>query len=105
MNEETHKAYTGVTNILILENLAKLLRSGVSIWVRVPIAPGVNDTEKEMKDICSFFDKNGYPEKIELLPYHAMGEHKYAALGKTIERFDVPSKSQIENLRKAFVRH
>lgn len=103
MNEEVHKAYTGVTNSLILKNLAKLLKSDVSIWVRVPIVPGANDSEEEMENIKAFFDANGYPEKLEFLPYHAMGEHKYAKLGKSVEKFDAPDKSKIEKLRSIVV--
>ncbi len=103
MNSDMHKKCTGVDNAMILENLAKLLKSEACVWVRIPIVPGVNDTEAEMKIIKAFFDANGYPEKVELLPYHAMGEHKYAALGKSAERFDVPNKEQIENLKGLIV--
>ena len=103
MNEEIHKEYTGVTNTCILENLKKLLKSNVDVWVRIPVIPGVNDTEDEMQKIKSFFDINSYPEKVELLPYHAMGEHKYASLGKSIEKFDVPDKGKIEKLKQIVV--
>ena len=105
MNEEVHKINTGVTNSLILENLAKLLKSDVGVWVRVPIIPGINDTEDEMKNIRDFFEKNRYPEKIELLPYHALGESKYLALGKNAETFDTPDESKIESLRNIIVPH
>ncbi len=103
MNEEIHKEYTGVTNTRILENLKKLLKSDVDVWVRIPVIPGVNDTEDEMQKIKSFFDINSYPEKVELLPYHAMGEHKYASLGKSIEKFSVPDKEEIEKLKQIVV--
>jgi len=103
MNEEIHKEYTGVTNTRILENLIKLLKSDVDVWVRIPVISGVNDTEDEMQKIKSFFDINGYPEKVELLPYHAMGEHKYEALGKSVKKFAVPSKEKIEKLKKFIV--
>ena len=103
MNEEIHKEYTGVTNTCILENLKKLLKSNVDVWVRIPIIPDVNDTEEEMKNIKAFFKSYGYPAKIELLPYHAMGEHKYEALGKSVEKFDVPNKEKIEKLKNIVV--
>ena len=57
-------------------------------------------TEEEMKNIKAFFESYGYPEKTELLPYHAMGEHKYEALGKTAEKFDAVAKDKIEKLKK-----
>ena len=85
------------------ENLKKLLKSNVDVWVRIPIIPDVNDTEEEMKNIKAFFESYGYPAKIELLPYHAMGEHKYEALGKSVEKFDVPDKEKIEKLKNIVV--
>ena len=103
MNDEIHKEYTGVTNTLILENLAKLLKTNVDVWVRIPVIPGVNDTEDEMQKIKSFFDINSYPEKVELLPSHAMGEHKYEALGKTTQKFEVPGNEKIETLKQIVV--
>ena len=56
-----------------------------------------------MKNIKAFFESYGYPAKIELLPYHAMGEHKYEALGKSVEKFDVPDKEKIEKLKNIVV--
>ena len=84
LDGEKHKEYTGVDNGLILENLRKLMDAGARIWVRVPVIPGVNDSEEELDAIrrqCSGV------EKVELLPYHGLGEHKYAALGRTCETF------------------
>ena len=101
-DSETHEKYTGVTNDLILENLAKLLKAGANIWVRIPIIPSVNDSTGEMLKIKDFFDKNGYPEKIELLPYHTMGEGKYDALGREKIVFDVPSDEKMTELRNIF---
>ena len=100
MNDEVHKEYTGVTNKLILENLAKLLSLNKSIWVRIPVISGVNDNTEEMIKIKNFFNKNGYPDKVELLPYHAMGEHKYEALGMKLMKFKVPTKESIDEFKK-----
>jgi len=99
-DSERHKRYTGVGNELILENLAKLLQSGNSVWIRIPIVPTVNDSVEEMRKIKSFLDLHGTPEKIELLPYHAMGEHKYAAIGKDAQVFSAPSSDHMETLRR-----
>lgn len=98
MDDEVHKKYTGVGNTLILENLAKLLKSEVSVWVRVPLIPSVNDSEEEMRRIREFFEENGFPEKLELLPYHAMGEHKYDALDRKYTTFSVPEKGRADEL-------
>ena len=102
-DSEKHKRYTGVGNELILENLRKLLTTQKRIWIRIPIIPDVNDTEEEMQTIRQFLDNCGHPEKIELLPYHAMGEHKYAALNQTAHQFSVPDKEKLSHLKNVFL--
>ena len=101
-HSKKHETYVGVGNELILDNLKKLLATNKRIWVRIPTVADVNDSEEEMGAINSFFTSFGRPEKVELLPYHAMGEHKYAALGKEVQKFGVPSKERLEALKKLF---
>ena len=102
LDSEMHKKYTGVKNERILENLERLLKCGASVWVRIPVIPTVNDTKEEMQGIKTLLDAFGKPERIELLPYHAMGEHKYAALGREAEVFSVPNEAQMDVLRHIF---
>ena len=99
-DSEKHKAYTGVDNRLILENLGKLLRTEQAVWVRIPVIPTVNDSVEEMRAIRQFLDSYGYPDKVELLPYHAMGEHKYEAIGKQSAPFSVPDPEIMAELQK-----
>jgi len=101
-NPEKHKKYTGVSNKLILENLKKLFSVGVKIWVRIPIIPSVNDNIDEMRKIKEFLDECGTPEKIELLPYHPMGESKSQALGKTPHLFEIPDSEKMKSLKEIF---
>ena len=100
MDSAVHKKYTGAENTLILKNLSKLLKSRANVWVRVPVIGGINDNFAEMHKIKEFFLANGYPQKTELLPYHAMGENKYKAISKEVQTFAVPSAEVLEELRK-----
>ena len=102
-DSKKHKDYTGVGNSLILDNLKKLLETENTVWVRIPIIPDVNDTEEEMLKIRAFLNSVRLPEKIELLPYHAMGEHKYAAISKEVQMFSVPSEEKMSKLKKIFL--
>lgn len=102
MNNEIHKKYTGVDNYLILDNLKKLIKTEKQIWIRVPIVSGVNDNIDEMLRIKDFLSENGNVQKIELLPYHTMGENKYLALDKKLSKFDVVSDEKINELYKVF---
>lgn len=97
-----HKKYVGVDNQLILENLEKLCKTNAKIWIRIPVVAGVNDTEEEMQKIKDFLQESGAIEKIELLPYHAMGENKYGAIGKDAQRFAPPQEETIKHLKNIF---
>lgn len=100
---QKHKKYVGVGNELILENLKKLFISGAKIWVRIPIITDVNDSTCEMQKIKEFLNVYGKPEKIELLPYHAMGENKYGAIGKETQVFKAPSTEKMNQLKEIFL--
>lgn len=96
---QLHKKYTGVGNELILDNLKRLFKAQKRIWIRVPVIGGVNDTSEEIKKIADFLRPYS-PEKVELLPYHSMGEGKFKALGKTAAHFETPEN--INELREIF---
>lgn len=98
-DSDVHRKYTGVSNKLILENLKNLFESGANVWIRIPVIPEVNDTIEEMQNIKNFLAPYN-PLKIELLPYHGMGENKYEALGMKTTSFDVPDQKIIAKLKK-----
>lgn len=99
---EKHKKYTGVSNELILENLKKLSEAGEKIWIRIPIISDVNDSIEEMLKIKELLTVCGQPEKVELLPYHAMGENKYRAIGKEPQNFKAPNAEKMKQLKEIF---
>ncbi len=102
LNSEKHKEYVGAENKLILENYKKLLASGAKIWVRIPVIPDINDSREEMQGIKVFLKTIGEPQKTELLPYHAMGENKYGAIGKKTQIFKKPDAQKIKQLQEVF---
>lgn len=101
-DNENHKKYVGVGNDLILENLKKLFKAGAKIWVRIPVIAEVNDSVEEMQKIKCFLDSCGAPEKVDLLPYHAMGENKYIAIGKNAQYFNPPDNNKLNELKAVF---
>lgn len=99
-SEKLHKEGTGVSNSLILENL-KRLSGRAEIIIRIPVIGGYNDNIDELTRIAEFL-KGIECSKVELLPYHAMGEHKYDALNMEREKFSVPDKADMEEYKKLF---
>ena len=102
-DDEKHKKYVGVSNGLILENLKKLFKTGAKVWIRIPVIADVNDSIEEIEKIKDFLLEYGKVEKVELLPYHAMGENKYGAIGKDVQKFSAPSVNKMNELRKILI--
>lgn len=99
-DKKLHKDGAGVSNTLILKNLERL--SGrAEIIIRIPVIGGYNDNTDEMRRIADFLKGIKY-SRAELLPYHALGEHKYDALGLKTEKFYVPDKALTEEYKKFF---
>lgn len=105
MDPSKHKEFTGVDNCVILENADTLLNLGKEVIFRVPLVPGINDSEEELKSYVKFFEKRADRVKeVHILPYHKIGSDKYRRLdmeyrlGSLLE----PSKEQINFVKKEF---
>lgn len=81
MDPVKHKEGTGVSNELILENIARLAKIGKKIRIRLPLIPGFNDSEENLRKTAEFMVANNI-KYIDLLPFHLTGEFKYGKLGK-----------------------
>lgn len=100
---EKHRAYTGQDNRLILENLRALAqRAPGRMLLRIPLIPGVNDSEKDMrafgKEIREF---EAGLQGVELLKYNPMAESKYRQVGMKYEAFGNAPQSDDEVKRLA----
>ncbi len=84
MNDAKHKKFCNQSNQLVLENAKKIAKSGADLTIRVPVIPTFNDTKEEISQIADFAKKLGV-KHLHLLPYHRMGEDKYAGLNRPYE--------------------
>ena len=48
LDDDVHQRWTGVSNVQILDNLARLAETGAAIEVRMPVVPGVNDSDEHL---------------------------------------------------------
>lgn len=101
ITEELHKDGTGVSNRLILENLKRLSENKAEIIVRIPVIPGFNGNLYEMQKTADFLNDLTI-RKVELLPYHAMGEHKWGALGLLCQKYSVPALDDMQKFKSLF---
>jgi pyruvate formate lyase activating enzyme len=80
IDREKHMKHTGVSNELILDNLRFVSDNNIPIYLRVPLIPGYNDSEKNLLDICDCAKHLASLVEIHLLPLHHLGKARYAAL-------------------------
>ena len=73
-----HETYTGVKNDRILDNLRWLMHSGKEFVIRVPLIPGITDTEANLTAIADFVEDS----PVELLSYNNMAGAKYESVGR-----------------------
>lgn len=103
MNDSKHKEFTGVSNTKILNNIKRLNEVNDNIVVRVPLIDGVNADKENIIETARFVKANIKNPKLELLPYHSLGDEKYDALGieKPSRDFKRPSVELIKELIKS----
>lgn len=83
-----HRLGTGADNRQILSNFEKLglyacntaHTSPIRIFVRTPIIPGFNDSEKAIEQLEAFLIAHPFIAGFEPMPFHSTGAHKYQSL-------------------------
>jgi pyruvate formate lyase activating enzyme len=97
-----HKEYTTKPNELILENAYRIAKSGTHLIVRTPVIPGFNDTADEIAAIARFASSLPGVNEMHILPYHRIGQDKYAGLSReyTLAHLTPPPTEQMEGLLK-----
>ena len=78
-DKKEHERYCGASNESILRNYRLLAASKKDFITRIPLIPGVTDTEKNVRELAAFMADNGV-RKAELLPYNKLTGSKYPSL-------------------------
>jgi pyruvate formate lyase activating enzyme len=81
IDEPSHIRYTGQSNRVILSNLQVLSGSRVPFVVRIPLVPGVTDTDENLAGIAEALRGLGGLVRVDLLPYNRAAGAKYQAAG------------------------
>lgn len=83
-----HREFTGQDNRLIIENISKLSKMHNNIILRIPVIPGVNDSNDDIAAFAEIIKTFGKGIKeIELLKYNNLSESKYNLVGKNYIKF------------------
>ena len=93
-NSEKHKNFTGVDNTVIIDNLSFLNNINKDVILRCPIIKGCNDRREHFEGIAEIANRYKNILHIEIEPYHSLGEGKYSALGKNVQKFSVANEKE-----------
>ncbi len=105
IDSELHRELTGVENGQILENVKKLVETGVRVVYRLPMIPSLNISSDSIKQMAQFLDGISAAE-VHLLPYHSLGTGKLGGIHTTQHTLSIADMSlaEAEKLRPFFER-
>lgn len=103
-NPETFFKVTGIPVEPTLEFAKYLCEIGKPVWVRFVLVPGLTDDPKNIEGLADFIAKLNNVERVEVLPFHKMGEYKWEQLGYDYQLKDTqpPSPEEMQRVVKIF---
>jgi pyruvate formate lyase activating enzyme len=102
MDNEKSTLITGAGNELNLKNLRLINEKQVPIWIRYVVVPGLTSADEDIKSMAEFAAQLDSVERIDLLPYHSLGKHKWDVLGLEykLEQTEPPEPVLMQKLKE-----
>lgn len=100
IDSDAHKQLTGWRNENILDCARYLSDIGKPVWIRHVLIPGINDDDESLRNLRAFIDTLRNVERVDVLPYHALGVYKWEQLGIPYALTEVKSPTE-ESVRHA----
>lgn len=97
-----HQKLTGQPNDNIIDLLRYLSEIGKPVWIRHVLVPGITDNDVWLRKTRDFILTLKNVKKIQILPYHSMGEYKWEKLGipYSLAGVESPGAERVENARR-----
>jgi pyruvate formate lyase activating enzyme len=101
---ERHIALTGMSNVPTLEFARRLAARGRPVWLRYVLVPGLTDEADDITRVAHFVAGLGNVERVDVLPFHQMGKHKWARLNLsyTLPDIEPPALHVVQRTLDAF---
>lgn len=100
IDSDAHKQLTGWRNENILDCARYLSDIRKPVWIRHVLIPGINDDDESLRNLRAFIDTLRNVERVDVLPYHALGVYKWEQLGIPYALTEVKSPTE-ESVRHA----
>lgn len=98
IDEKKHIKLTGKSNKNILEFAQYLSKNNKKVWIRHVIVPTINLDKDDLIKTREFINTLNNVERVDVLPYHTLGVHKYKELGLKypLEGVRTPTSEEIK---------
>ena len=105
--EETYREVTGAELQPTLDFARRLSDKGKAIWLRYVLVPGLTDKLDEIEGLAAFAAELGVVERVDILPFHKLGEFKWQDCGRDYQLGDTepPSPELVDKVRGIFAAH
>lgn len=105
IDNDKHKIITSHENKNILDFARYLSKIDIPVWIRYVLVPTLTDDLDDVKKLKEFLNTLKNVQKIEVLPYHAMGINKYDNLNIDYKLKDVkaPTKELVGVVNKILI--
>lgn len=102
IDSNEHKKLTGRENDNILDCALYLSELQKPVWIRHVLVPTITDNDEYLYQLRAFIDRLNNVERVEVLPYHALGVYKWEQMGIPYTLNDVasPEQERVDNARK-----
>lgn len=99
IDPEIHQKLTGKSNENVLDMFRYLDEKHFPIWVRHVLVPSITDENELLKKTDAFIRSLHNVERVEVLPYHTLGVHKYEILGLDypLKGISSPTEERVKN--------
>ena len=104
INPERHESLTGRSNTQTLKTAQWLEEHMKPFWLRYVLVPGISDFEEDIRALGEHFKGYGMLQRVEILPYHTLGIHKYESLGQEYQLKETPHNTpeQLDRAKQLF---
>ena len=93
INPERHLALTERSNEQTLQTAQWLEDNGKPFWLRYVLVPGISDFEEDIRALGEHFKDYKMLQRVEILPYHTLGIHKYETMGQEYKLKDTKTNT------------
>lgn len=103
-NPTRHQTLTGRSNEQTLKTAAWFEAHEKPFWLRYVLVPGYSDFEEDIRRMGETLGSYQMIQRVEILPYHTLGVHKYEAMNKEylLKGVKENTPEQIEKAEKLF---